>query len=412
MKIKINNEKMKIPKIKTILVHIYLSGFLSLFITHADMWLAKRELLNTQPTLLFLLLSLPIVIFIFFTKLSSLLEIYSKNILVILPFCLLVISSLYGGFLSFSNEGDQYKYVFLFIYDFLVVLIAMSFPLLKSIRENFRRYIIIALVVLVATIFIDSVIPGFFSKQISRTAGFAENANASAFLVNILCALSISYKNVKAKDILIITMSAVAISTTLSRSGILIFTCLILYMILVNIKYLKFTRILFTCLLFISLSFPIYLGTGLVFKKSQVFQNSASQNRLDMLSGKKSLVASNEERVILLEEYWRLTGEKPILGHGTGFTYTLPIGPHNMYLQQWVNNGLLGLVSYLLLIVSSMIMFYFRKNYSGLVLIILVALYSFFSHNIIDYRSFLILLGMITTLSITQKKCVRKVKKY
>ena len=77
----------------------------------------------------------------------------------------------------------------------------------------------------------------------------------------------------------------------------------------------------------------------------------------------------------------------------------MPELPHNLYLQQWVNNGLLGLVGYLAFLGISAASFLRRRFFPGLMLMLVAAVGSFFSHNVLDQRPFLILYGLLLGLS-------------
>jgi hypothetical protein len=85
----------------------------------------------------------------------------------------------------------------------------------------------------------------------------------------------------------------------------------------------------------------------------------------------------------------------PLLGHGTGFARNMSELPHNIYIQQWVNNGLLGLLLYLGLIITAYLTFITRGSRNGVALIVIAAVGGIFSHNILDQRPFLILLGLL-----------------
>jgi O-antigen ligase len=89
----------------------------------------------------------------------------------------------------------------------------------------------------------------------------------------------------------------------------------------------------------------------------------------------------------------------PWLGYGTGFARTMHELPHNIYLQQWVNNGILGIGSYLVFLGTALFTFTSRKFRNGQAVIIAAAIGGIFSHNIIDQRPFLILVGILLSHS-------------
>ncbi|MCB0335655.1 MAG: hypothetical protein KDD62_05095, partial [Bdellovibrionales bacterium] len=91
--------------------------------------------------------------------------------------------------------------------------------------------------------------------------------------------------------------------------------------------------------------------------------------------------------------------EAAIIGHGTGFVRRLERKPHNVYLQQWLNNGLFGLVAYLGILISALVLFVIRRYPPGIVFISVSLVAGVFSHTIIDQKPFLILLGMMLSIS-------------
>jgi O-antigen ligase len=73
--------------------------------------------------------------------------------------------------------------------------------------------------------------------------------------------------------------------------------------------------------------------------------------------------------------------------------------PHNIYLQQWVNNGLPGLLSYAAFLVLTILTFAHRGSRNGVALIAVATIGGIFSHNILDQHPFLILLGVLLGMS-------------
>jgi O-antigen ligase len=106
-----------------------------------------------------------------------------------------------------------------------------------------------------------------------------------------------------------------------------------------------------------------------------------------------------DSRVTLVSDYIGLISQHPILGHGTGFVMSQPQGPHNMFLTLWVENGVLGLFAYLMLLFACF--FYFRRlaDFRGQVFCLSVFVLSFFSHNILTTRSMIVTLGLLGTLA-------------
>jgi O-antigen ligase len=73
----------------------------------------------------------------------------------------------------------------------------------------------------------------------------------------------------------------------------------------------------------------------------------------------------------------------------------MPHLPHNLYLQQWVNNGIPGVVSFLALLLFAYRTFRRRNYRNGQAFVIVTTVGAAFSHNILDQRPFLMLLGIL-----------------
>ena len=108
---------------------------------------------------------------------------------------------------------------------------------------------------------------------------------------------------------------------------------------------------------------------------------------------------SAASRIAAAQDALNRINQSPIIGHGTGYARRMPELPHNLYLQQWVNNGILGLIGYLSFLGISAVCFLRRRFMPGATLTLVAALGSFFSHNVLDQRPFLILYGLLLGLS-------------
>ena len=68
--------------------------------------------------------------------------------------------------------------------------------------------------------------------------------------------------------------------------------------------------------------------------------------------------------------------------------------PHNLYLQQWVNNGIIGILLFCGFLVALFVTFARRAYPRGQALTLIATTGSMFSHNLLDQRPFLILIGL------------------
>jgi O-antigen ligase len=190
----------------------------------------------------------------------------------------------------------------------------------------------------------------------------------------------------------------------MSRSGALNFT--ILFVIFVWYRFLqsrldKWRKLIE--LTFIILAGAIVFLTVLALTvESNGSQGSSRLTRL--LNAKQVDDGSAATRIGAFWEGVALVERHPLLGYGTGFSRTMSELPHNIYLQQWVNNGVLGLAAYLFFLSASLITFIHRGSHNGVALLTVAISGGVFTHNILDQRPFLILLGVILGGSVLSQR--------
>ena len=206
-------------------------------------------------------------------------------------------------------------------------------------------------------------------------------------------------------------VAGLSIFFTLSRSGLIeffvIFLSYLCFAIFSSKKRLTFSPKRFLGLLFFLAIIATFFLTVIpkVIEESNLFTSGSAQSRLGLLSGRGGVEdASGESRYKAILESLELINESPIVGHGTAHSRQMKELPHNMYLNQWVNNGILGLSCYVVFLITSFMTFRKRKFVPGQVFVLVAVVGSFFSHNVLDHRPFLILFGMMATLSLPKEK--------
>jgi O-antigen ligase len=136
---------------------------------------------------------------------------------------------------------------------------------------------------------------------------------------------------------------------------------------------------------------------------SLVSANESNNRLARYLSNKQVDDGSAGTRLAAALDSIRLIEESPILGHGTGYSRTMFELPHNLYLMQWVNNGAIGVLAYLLFLSTAFVTFTMRGCRNGQTLILITTIASIFSHNLLDQRPFLILFGLLLTASLANQ---------
>jgi O-antigen ligase len=250
--------------------------------------------------------------------------------------------------------------------------------------------------------------PGTFAELSNRAAGFPGNANFAALTAVILCSAGLHLgedcghgrtRSSIVLDMLILFSTFTVVTMTMSRSGLLNFCVMFSIFLFFRVFWSKGSvaqrtkeLVAVTSLVLAAISVTMWLST--------VSASDNQNNRLTRFLNQQQVDdGSAGTRLAAVHDSIRLIEEAPWLGHGTGFARTMNELPHNMYLQQWVNNGILGIGAYLVLLASTFHTFFSRGYRNGQALVLAAAVGGIFSHNILDLRPFLILLGIMLSHS-------------
>jgi O-antigen ligase len=87
--------------------------------------------------------------------------------------------------------------------------------------------------------------------------------------------------------------------------------------------------------------------------------------------------------------------ESPWVGWGTGLNYASGEGAHNIYLARWVENGLVALVTVVFLVVGTYRYGRRTGSYELCALAAYVFAQGFFSHNMLEDKSLLLMWGIL-----------------
>ena len=121
----------------------------------------------------------------------------------------------------------------------------------------------------------------------------------------------------------------------------------------------------------------------------------ATGTRANLFSGQLDAMETAEDsRMILIYEYLEMIAEHPILGWGTGFTTGNELGSHNMFLARWVDNGILGVGAYAMLIWMIYRTGRRCQSWECTTLALYVLTYSFFTHNLLEQKNILLLMAI------------------
>jgi O-antigen ligase len=331
---------------------------------------------------------------------KRLIALLRSHIAVLAPLAAVVVASFASAFLPAANLDDGPRYVLYPAYNAAIIVLAMLLPFQEHHRRWFRWYLGIAFALVAASIFTDVVRPGTFSILPDRAAGFARNPNGGAFVLVSLCCALISFTRVRGLDLLVLGVTALGVLATLSRGGALLFAVVVCCYAPAVVRHAARRGVgvvLLRLVALVALVAGTYTATTRLINQ-RMFSGPGS--RIEMLLGTQEVVGPRESRISLFMESWELVRASPLLGYGSGYTFTLGEGPHNIYLSRWLDNGLPGLISFVWLLAAAGLTFWRRRYTPGLVFTGVVALEGLFSHNLLEERVFLFLLGALLTLSL------------
>ncbi|GJL80339.1 MAG: hypothetical protein NPINA01_33280 [Nitrospinaceae bacterium] len=220
----------------------------------------------------------------------------------------------------------------------------------------------------------------------------------------LLCIASIDWKKSGLINLIALTYAALAIFATLSVSNLLMFLLVVAFYLIINLKvdghiFRKFATVGLVPIIIFYVIHPLILN---MVSSSELFDNRTSTGRIDQISqmfeGDLGF-AENHERVNLVSEYVGHIQQAPLIGRGTGFSESQVSGPHNMYLKHWADNGIPGLLAYLLMIAGSFRHFLVLRDVRGMIFVFIVFCAGFFDHNLLNIMTIVSLLGIFGTLA-------------
>lgn len=381
----------------------------ALFMSVADLALGRVGLFPLPPTAAAPLLMLPFVFLVVIRQLlqkrpfGELFGFLTEARSVIYAFLLLVAVSLAGAFISTSFWGEEKRWIFLISYGFLIFLFVFVIMILPPVAAAFRTAAFVSLVLVLGSEAYDLYHPGFFSVIPGRAGGFPGNSNFAALVVNMLCASILTYEPKRHgwQDFPVLTASGLGVFMTQSRSGMLCFFLLFVYYSICGLAQGKIDakRVLILLIGPLFVISMLFAGGSYVLEKSTTL--SARQSRFSRYFAAGSIDDdSSESRLGAAYDALNHIKDAPVTGLGTGYARTLKVLPHNIYLNQWLNNGLPGLLAYIAVLFMAFVKFREEKMHRGKAFIIVVFVGGFFTHNVLEERTFLMLFGALLSISV------------
>ena len=289
--------------------------------------------------------------------------------------------------------------------DCLVILTGALAGSLRPLRRSWRGVAALAFGLLLASLLVDGWLPGTFSKQVSRAAGFAGNPNEGGLRLVLLAAASLGYLRPRLRDLVILAGCGLGVFLTLSRGALVLFALLgVVYgaCLLLTAPWPR-SRRTWIALVLGSLGLTAVLAfAGFRWLPAlPQFDTEHGQQRLSLLASFGGFIQGAEgTRVQVLRDSLDEIAGRPLLGYGLGYSSTMNPGPHNQFLKIWLDEGAVGAGLSVLVLLGAAAVFLSRRSSTGLVFVALVAGKAFFSHNLIDDRTVLLLLGLLMSVSL------------
>lgn len=373
------------------------------FLTAADVFLAGRELLPLRPIVLFLgfaLLLSVLLCLVATSDQSRMRQLVARArdgwSLAIAAVLATGAVSLGASLLASADWDESGTNVFLPALCPLTFFAGLALVVIWPSRRFLGAVLAGALGAMFVSIFWDLVAPGSFSTLVQRAAGLAENANFSSYVVLMLVNASLDWRRAGVRSVLLLGAAAIAVFATLSRSGILMWMLLAAAYLSHDMLRLGSAAKIVRRLGVVAAAAAVVAAVAAVaVQSSEQFNTSTASDRLSAFSGDQAFMDRTDERVLVFRKYVQLTGDRPIAGYGTGYLHREPLGPHNMYLARWVDEGLPGILSYLAMLAVAAWSFARTRDAVGVAHVALMVSVGFFSHELLEQKPFLMMLGVL-----------------
>lgn len=381
---------------------LYVSALLAFFVSPLDNYFGSIGLLPIRPTVLFVAGFLPVVLVAGVRWLGAGMRIgdpsdlESSNSHLVIAFTFVVaVALLWNIHPDVVAAGVEPSAVRL--YGLINIGAALALGAAGLRERDVRNVLLPAMVVMVTTMYADFREPGTFSVDGYRAAGVAQNSNVAGFIVVLITAASLTYERVRLRDVVLLAACGMGVAWTSSRAAILVFGVVVLFWAqrsfsLGTLKgrapWLGAATLLVAILLVAFGSYSVRMG------EAYDWFASRRTSTIFAVEGPETMLWSVDRMRCARYSLDALPGHW-ILGHGTGFTRTLVMGPHNLFLEQWVSNGLPGLLGLCWLLGVGFTAAVRRRSSLALATVLVISLQCLFSHNLLDERAPLLILGLV-----------------
>lgn len=304
----------------------------------------------------------------------------------------------YGAFEFFRSPQDDVA-IQAFIYLGESVVLGGAFALIMTERARLgavaATFSILAIIGSVINV-VDFVSPTF-SDVPGRAAGLYVNPNISGEFIAIAMTAGFSAVSRRLR-VFYLAICAIGVLITFSRESWIIWGLSVMWLSY-NGQLGKVRKRFFVLMMglligggFVTMLFAGEIGAFVAGSSLTEYLTPNTAARIGIGASVLSGDASTE-RIALISASLREGNAAPWLGHGLGYTseWRYAAGPHDMYLRSYVEGGLVGLVLYL----SLLVILWGAGGGIGRVIAFQIIVSSFFSHNILEQPTSLMLMAFV-----------------
>ncbi len=381
---------------------------MALFLTRSDLWLYTQAILHVRPWIVLGVAFAPVLLWSGFRVLTRPQDIFLRHdsLLVLVTALLVGAVELVGIAKYESLPADTYVVAFFWLDIFTVVC---GYWVGRTLREHSSRMLFtVALAIVAASVLVDWIFPGIISQNSlgGRPAGLLENPNGAAFVVVTLLIGALDWSpGSRARPFVPFILVLVTVILSGSRGGFIALMGVLAVFSLSRVLDAKKLPAMIRRVVrgYALIGLVIVLGVTIALGTKSRFAELAAHGVMADYAA--------QERVLAIGESWSLVADAPLVGHGTGYVYTMPLGPHNMFLRVWIENGLIGVFAHATLWIALAYMAVKRRSWQLGALEVAALLMGAVSHNVLEDRTLLLSLGIILALGALSQKASKGVSR-
>lgn len=381
---------------------LYVSVLLAFFVAPLDNYLGSIGMLPIRPTVLFVAGFLPVLLVAGVRwrrsgmRVGDPSDLVSSNTHLLLAFAFLaavsVLWNIHPDVIAAGVEPTSVR-----LYGLINIGAALALGAAGLRERDVRNVLLPAMVLMIVTMYADFREPGTFSVDGYRAAGVAQNSNVAGFVLVLITAASLTYQRVLLRDLVLLAACGMGVAWTSSRAAILVFGVIVLFWAMRSFSlgtlkgrapWLGVATLMLAVVLVAFGSYSVRMGEAYDWFASRRVSTIFAVDGPETMLWSVDRMRCARYSLDALPGHW-------ILGHGTGFTRTLVMGPHNLFLEQWVSNGLPGLLGLCWLLGVGFTAAVRRRSAVALATVLVVSLLCMFSHNLLDDRAPLLIVGLV-----------------